>query len=201
MATCKNCKAELTEGYDFCLACGMPVPTGVAVPNLGLDPKPEVLPPPPSEATASGELPPYFPPPLPPASGQFTQEAGVVDKTDVVQLLFSFTGRINRAKFWAGIGLIWAAILVLSFISASLDSPGNALFGLAFLGMIWPGLAIQVKRWHDRNKSGWWVLIGLIPIIGPFWSFIETGFIEGTRGPNQYGLDPLGRLPDNRARY
>lgn len=60
MATCKNCKAELTEGYDFCLACGMPVPTDIAVPNLGERPEPEVLPPPPP-----AEQPPFMPPPPP----------------------------------------------------------------------------------------------------------------------------------------
>ncbi|TGR16409.1 DUF805 domain-containing protein, partial [Mesorhizobium sp. M8A.F.Ca.ET.197.01.1.1] len=47
------------------------------------------------------------------------------------------------------------------------------------------------KRWHDRNKSGWWTLIGLIPIIGGIWLLIELGILEGTRGANQYGPDPL----------
>ncbi len=68
MATCKNCKSELTEGYDFCLACGMPVPTDVAVPDPDAsptrddEPPPPPLPPPPAEAPSS-EPPPYMPPP------------------------------------------------------------------------------------------------------------------------------------------
>ncbi|MDF1595524.1 MAG: DUF4870 domain-containing protein [Acidimicrobiia bacterium] len=66
MATCTNCKAELTEGYDFCLACGMPVPTDVAVPDLDDGAQPEVLPPlPPQGATATPEPPPFIPPPPP----------------------------------------------------------------------------------------------------------------------------------------
>ena len=48
-------------------------------------------------------------------------------------------------------------------------------------------LAIQVKRWHDRNKSGWWVLIGLIPLIGGIWALIETGFLAGDDGENRFG--------------
>jgi hypothetical protein len=66
MATCTNCKAELTEGYDFCLACGMPVPTDAAVPNLDDDAQPEVRPPlPPQGATTAPEPPPFIPPPPP----------------------------------------------------------------------------------------------------------------------------------------
>ncbi len=65
------------------------------------------------------------------------------------------------------------------------------LVGLIFLLIIWPALAISVKRWHDRDKSGWWVLIGLVPLIGGLWALIETGFLPGTEGDNQYGPDPL----------
>jgi uncharacterized membrane protein YhaH (DUF805 family) len=53
------------------------------------------------------------------------------------------------------------------------------------------GLAISIKQWHDRGKSGWWVLIGLIPFIGAIWALIETGFLEGDPGDNQYGPNPL----------
>jgi uncharacterized membrane protein YhaH (DUF805 family) len=58
--------------------------------------------------------------------------------------------------------------------------------------LIWPALALQVKRWHDRDKSGWWVLIAFIPIIGAFWVLIECGFLDGTPGPNRFGPSPKG---------
>jgi len=48
-------------------------------------------------------------------------------------------------------------------------------------------MVIQIRRWHDRDKSGWWVFIGFIPIIGPLWTLIELGFLPGTPGPNHYG--------------
>ena len=72
MVTCKNCKAELTAGYDFCLACGMPVPTDVAVPKLDDGPEPQTLPPLPPPAA---EPPPFLPPP--PPAGQEVQPAYV----------------------------------------------------------------------------------------------------------------------------
>lgn len=56
----------------------------------------------------------------------------------------------------------------------------------------WP-----TKRWHDRNKSGWWNLISFIPIAGPIWAFIELGFLKGTPGANLYGLPPDARLCDD----
>lgn len=107
-------------------------------------------------------------------------------------LLFNFDGRINRAKFWIGIVILWAANAILVAIASAANSSGVwALYGLVSLVLIWPSLAVSIKRWHDRGKSGWWVLIVLIPFIGWIWALIETGFLEGTRGPNQYGPDPL----------
>ncbi len=55
----------------------------------------------------------------------------------------------------------------------------------------WPLLAIQVKRWHDRSKSGFWVFINMVPIIGTIWPLIELGYLQGSIGPNKYGNDPL----------
>ncbi len=59
-----------------------------------------------------------------------------------------------------------------------------------YLTLVWISFAITVKRWHDRDKSGWWILIGMIPIIGPIWQFVETGCLRGTIGSNRYGPDP-----------
>ena len=59
------------------------------------------------------------------------------------------------------------------------------------LPLAWIGLAVSVKRWHDRGKSGWWMLIAFVPVIGPIWQWVETGFLRGTNGPNRYGPEPL----------
>ena len=62
---------------------------------------------------------------------------------------------------------------------------------LSFVISVWIGLAVQVKRWHDRNKSGWWALLNLIPVIGQIWILIECGIFRGTKGDNQFGSDPI----------
>jgi uncharacterized membrane protein YhaH (DUF805 family) len=112
---------------------------------------------------------------------------------DWQHLLFQFDGRINRAKFWAGVGALLVGYFVIAILFSAIDSGAvRGILGILYLAFIWPSLAISIKRWHDRDKSGWWVLIGFIPLIGGIWVLIETGFLEGTKGPNQYGPDPLG---------
>jgi len=116
-----------------------------------------------------------------------------VNDVDWGSLLFSFEGRINRAKFWAGIVVIWVVPWFLTVMAVAMRSTGMLWAAIVvYLITIWPSLAIHVKRWHDRDKSGWWVLIALIPLVGPIWSFVETGFLPGTVGYNHYGRDPLG---------
>jgi len=122
-----------------------------------------------------------------------------MENIDWKDLLFAFDGRINRAKFWAGFGatvVIGLGFGILVGIAVAANSGALALIlGLLgivlYVAMIWMGLAIAIKRWHDRGKSGWWILIGMIPIIGPIWALVETGFLEGDAGDNQYGPNPL----------
>jgi uncharacterized membrane protein YhaH (DUF805 family) len=60
---------------------------------------------------------------------------------------------------------------------------------LGFLAL-WPTLALLLKRLRDRDHSGWYALIFLIPIVGPIWLLIEMWFMPGTDGPNRFGPDP-----------
>ena len=115
-----------------------------------------------------------------------------MDNVNWQHLLFAFDGRINRAKFWAGSIAIWIISIVFFAIAFAMNSTiGWLLFVVVYIGVIWAGLAVSIKRWHDRDKSGWWIFIVLVPIIGGLWALIETGFLEGTSGDNQYGPDPL----------
>jgi uncharacterized membrane protein YhaH (DUF805 family) len=115
-----------------------------------------------------------------------------VENIDWGHLLFAFDGRINRAKFWLAGVAVWVVLIVFGGIAGVMNSSfGWLLFGIVYIGVIWVGLAVSIKRWHDRDKSGWWVLISFIPLIGPIWALVETGFLEGTQGSNQYGPDPL----------
>ncbi len=108
------------------------------------------------------------------------------------EVYFSFDGRIGRETYWlkgvlpilvisAFVGVIDAVVFAYSSWEGLLRIIWNLL-------ILWPALALSVKRWHDRDKSGFWVLIGLVPVVGQLWTFIEAGLLPGTDGPNQYGL-------------
>lgn len=103
----------------------------------------------------------------------------------IIDLFFSPEGRIPRGLWWAAL-LVYAvpAGLLLMFIQRS--SPELAFPFQILLGI--PFILVNGKRFHDRNKSAWWVLIGLIPVIGGLWIFIECGCLAGTPGPNRFGL-------------
>ncbi len=125
----------------------------------------------------------------------------------VLWYLFAFEGRINRAKYWAFVGLVVVIVLpALRAVAGLRDSmqaigdpatiraleAGSAVFTLVIvLPLIASMLAVGAKRWHDRGKSGWWVLLGLVPVIGPIWTLVECGCLKGTEGENRHGPDPL----------
>ena len=103
-------------------------------------------------------------------------------------LLFSFEGRINRTTWWGYFVpyfLVYLCLLVVGVIGKVPFLP--FVYGLI---MLYPTLAVNVKRCHDRGRSGWFVLVGLIPIVG-IWYLIEICFLRGTVGTNEYGADPV----------
>ena len=135
-----------------------------------------------------------------------------------VNLFISPSGRINRAKFWIAI-LIFTVINMLSAGMALAAGDNTSLVilnGILSLLIAASGILVGIKRLHDRNKPGWWVLlywvapvvmlsIGLavgsdtlvVSILGflalaiGLWSLIELGCLRGTIGQNKYGPDPL----------
>lgn len=110
--------------------------------------------------------------------------------------LFSFSGRISRRSFWLSSLVILGLSLGLALVALVLGSVnevlGVAAYWVATIPMTWVGLATSVKRWHDRGKSGKWVLISFVPIIGGIWAFVETGFLAGEPGVNAYGAPESG---------
>ena len=113
---------------------------------------------------------------------------------DILQLFLSIRGRINRKTYWCGIFPLVVGYAIAEVMAESADQATGGLGYLIMVSLIWPSLAVQIKRWHDRDKSGWWQLISLIPIVGPLWAFIELGFLKGTSGANRYDL-PAGTRP------
>jgi uncharacterized membrane protein YhaH (DUF805 family) len=113
------------------------------------------------------------------------------DPTSPRWLLFSFEGRISRRVWWlwgaaALIGMALYLTVVLRVAGVSQQTTDLVVNLLLF----WPALAVSVKRWHDRDKSGWWALVAFVPVIGWIWVLIENGLMRGTTGANRYGEAP-----------
>jgi uncharacterized membrane protein YhaH (DUF805 family) len=139
-----------------------------------------------------------------------------------VNLFISPSGRINRAKFW--IVVLCSTVFFLAVIGVTVAVSGSmsAIFGaalIAYIPLIYVGVINGIKRLHDRNKSGWWVLLFYgAPLALPFvaaildgsretsvvlmllqlvslviwiWAIVELGCLRGTIGQNKYGPDPL----------
>ena len=101
-----------------------------------------------------------------------------------------FTGRSTRKEFWMFQLLFVAAFLLCTILAAVAGGDAAAgLFILCLLGLFVPLLAVQVRRFHDRDMSGWVVLLNLLPYLGALvvWVFM---LLDGTRGPNRFGPDP-----------
>ena len=111
----------------------------------------------------------------------------------IAQALFSFTGRMKRSDYWLKGFLPLLPLGILNNVLIYGVATDEAFILAIIIGLfsLWPGLAVVVKRLHDRNHSGWFVLVALIPIVGAIWLVIEIGFLRGTSGPNRFGDDPL----------
>jgi len=121
-----------------------------------------------------------------------------------------FSGRSRPKEYWMFVLFLFLGIIAMSFADALLGfgasthyldrSPFGVTMGvynrsglltlLFSLAAFIPSLAVAVRRLHDSNRSGWWLLFGLVPIIGTITLFIFM-IVGGTRGPNRFGPDPF----------
>ena len=106
--------------------------------------------------------------------------------------LFSHQGRVGRREYWLIYLLSLPFVAAAIWINGGIDHDPTEPPGVfALVPTMWSGVVVQIKRWHDRDKSGWWSLINLIPFVGAIWSFVENGCLKGASGPNRFGADPL----------
>lgn len=105
---------------------------------------------------------------------------------------FSIEGRASRSQYW----YFWLLYVLVTIALAPVDAllfslggfgPLSALFNLA---MFIPFITVAVRRLHDRDLSGWWMLLMLVPVIGSI-ALLILYVLPGTDGPNQFGPDPL----------
>ena len=119
---------------------------------------------------------------------------------DIKEDYFSFEGRIRRKDYWirsilVGFGGgILAMVLMFSIaaISADLAMVGFALAGLVYLAVMVSAISLNIRRYHDIGKSGWMMLIVLVPLVGGILHLVWAGFTDSNPGPNQFGENPKG---------
>ena len=112
-------------------------------------------------------------------------------KDAIIEKYADFEGRARRSEFWYFYLIHMLIILGLAIAAPRISfSFYAAIIGLYTIATIIPTLSITVRRLHDIDKSGWWYLISLIPLVG---GIILIVFLatEGTYGPNLYGPDPI----------
>jgi uncharacterized membrane protein YhaH (DUF805 family) len=105
-----------------------------------------------------------------------------MDITEAIKTCFSkyatFKGRASRSEYWW-----WTLFVVLATVGASLVS--DRLSGLVSLGTLLPFLAVAARRLHDIGKSGWWQLVGFIPLLG--WIVMIYWTVQPSTEANEYG--------------
>ena len=108
-----------------------------------------------------------------------------------------FKGRARRAEYWLFILLQTVAYLLaigLDFIAGL-----GFVYAAVALGLLLPSLAVAVRRLHDTNRSGWWLLLILVPLVGLV--LVVFLLLPGTKGPNRFGSDPKEYSGDVAAAF
>lgn len=112
----------------------------------------------------------------------------------VLKNYFNFSGRARRKEYWMfflfNMLFIILAMILDNLLGLTIEP---AMYGWIYviyaLAVLFPSWAVVVRRLHDIGKSGWWILIGLIPIVGGI-ILLVWFCTEGDAGENEYGLDP-----------
>lgn len=106
---------------------------------------------------------------------------------DVLKKYAVFTGRARRMEFWMFALFNFIISIVLACIDVFL---GTAVLGMIYsLAVLIPSLAVTVRRLHDIDRTGWWILICLVPLIGVI-VLLVFAVLDGTPGSNRFGNNP-----------
>ncbi len=120
-----------------------------------------------------------------------------------------FQGRSRRSEYWMfrlfAVGALALAAVLMSVLSPGFSDDSDitlvgalvaGILGIGIIASMIPAIALSVRRLHDIDRTGWWLLIAIIPYLGSFALFILS-LLDGTAGPNRFGEDPKMRIsPD-----
>ena len=98
-----------------------------------------------------------------------------------------FNGRAHRTEFWMFVLIHFIILIVLAVVDSMIT--GGIIYALYALAVLLPYLAVAVRRLHDTGRSGWWLLIGLIPLIGTI-ILIVFWVADSQPGDNAFGPNP-----------
>lgn len=107
---------------------------------------------------------------------------------EVLKRYAVFTGRARRQEYWNYALFNIIVSIMLSIVDSVLDTSG-ILSGLYSLAVLIPSIAVSIRRLHDTNRSGWWLLIALVPIVGAI-TLLVFMVQDSHPGSNQYGPNP-----------
>ena len=103
-----------------------------------------------------------------------------------------FTGRARRSEYWWFVLFSAIVNLVAGILDAALGTDyyrgGGWISTIASLALLLPSLAVAIRRLHDTSRTGWWILIGLVPIIG--WIVLIVFYVQDSHADNEYGPNP-----------
>lgn len=111
---------------------------------------------------------------------------------DAMRRYASFSGRSTRSQFWLYTLFFGILLVVAAIVDGVIEGPGNTgvVSGVVVLAHLIPSLAVTVRRLHDIDRTGWWALIGLIPLLGSI-VLLVFSCTASTQGPNRFG-PPVG---------
>lgn len=112
--------------------------------------------------------------------------------TSVIKNSLEFSGRANRSEYWWFIAANVAIALGLQIIDFVIGIPVLSI--VFMLAMLLPAVAVSIRRLHDTGRSGWWMLVGLVPVLGAFAVFGLMA-IPGTESENRFGKKPATQSP------
>lgn len=125
---------------------------------------------------------------------------------ELLWLFCSWQGRLDRKHYWlASLMIVVGSLspLLLRILNIHIFEwiDAKLWFQTYFLVMLGPLISLQVKRWHDRNRPAWFLLLNLVPVIGSIAVFVGTYCLPGDSHTNRYGSNPAENQDDNELAY